>query len=173
MKTIFANKFNRLLMMGLTMFMGYSVIPMAAHAENYHGGWDKDRHGEFHEKHMAKLHDALKLSASQEGGWKNFTQEIKPEERGPAFDREAMAKLSTPERLDRMLEKSRERQQKMESHVQAIKTFYTTLNPEQRKVFDEQFHSHRGMLRGWEHHGKGHHHERCDHHEKHEAMEKK
>lgn len=117
--------------------------------------------GEYMQKHQQKLHDALKLTGDQESAWKNFTQQAKPGEQRAKFDREKFdreefAKLTTPERLDHLLARSKERQSGFESHVQAVKTFYNVLSPEQRKIFDDNFRAHRGHA-GWDAKGRPHH----------------
>jgi Spy/CpxP family protein refolding chaperone len=51
-----------------------------------------------------------------------------------------MAKLTTPERAEKMLESMKERQAQQVEHVAALKDFYAVLTSEQKKVFDD-FHS--------------------------------
>ena len=53
---------------------------------------------------------------------------------------EEWAKLTTPERADKMVERMREQQSRMFEHVAALKEFYAVLTPEQKKTFDD-FHS--------------------------------
>ncbi len=93
------------------------------------------------QKHQKQLHDALKLNPDQEAGWKKYTESMAPQS-GPmmAGRSEEMAKLSAPERADKMLEFAKSRQERMTEHVAALKTFYGTLSAEQKKAFDG-FHS--------------------------------
>ncbi|MDE2442508.1 MAG: Spy/CpxP family protein refolding chaperone, partial [Betaproteobacteria bacterium] len=49
-----------------------------------------------------------------------------------------IAKLTAPERADKMLEIQKQHQEAMSKHVAAMKDFYAQLTPEQKKVFDEQ-----------------------------------
>lgn len=92
-------------------------------------------------EHMAQrqqqLHDALKLSGAQEQAWNSFVASMKPAER-QHHDRAAMANLPAPERMQKMIEFSKQRTAHMESRLAALNSFYSTLNPEQKKVFDEQ-----------------------------------
>jgi transketolase len=93
-------------------------------------------------EHMAQrqqqLHDALKLSGAQEQAWNSFVASMKPAEREQHHDHAAMASLSAPERMQKMIDFSKQRTARMESRLAALNSFYSTLNPEQKKVFDEQ-----------------------------------
>ena len=44
--------------------------------------------------------------------------------------------LPTPERAERMLTRMKAHEAQMSAHVDALKTFYATLTPEQKKTFD-------------------------------------
>lgn len=116
------------------------------------------------EEQMAKRHAALKaklkLSPEQEGAWTNFAQSMKPMAKAqPAYpDQAELAKLSTPERIDRMRALRNERmaamQAAMDKRDDAVKTFYATLNSEQRKTFDAEharMGAHQGKQRGMRH----------------------
>lgn len=112
-------------------------------------------------KHLAELHDKLKLSAAQEPAWKTFTNAITPGAMPAHPDRAAMEKMTAPERMEKMLALSKERQVKMESHLAALKTFYAQLTAEQKKIVDAS-HAHmhermrermHGGMRGGEHGG--------------------
>jgi Spy/CpxP family protein refolding chaperone len=105
---------------------------------------------EHRAKRLAELHDALKLSSSQEPAWNTFVNATKPAQKANRQDRAAWASLPAPARMEKMIELSKERTARMEQHLAAVKTFYATLTPEQKKVFDQQ--TSRGM--GDEHHGK-------------------
>ncbi|CAN5866266.1 hypothetical protein BH11PSE12_BH11PSE12_06490 [soil metagenome] len=95
-------------------------------------------------KHLTELHAKLKLTAAQEPAWKSFTDATAVSTMPTPPDRQAMEKLTTPERMEKMLERSKEHQSTMQNHLAALKTFYAALTPEQQKMFDE---SHRGMGR--------------------------
>jgi protein CpxP len=93
------------------------------------------------EKHHSLMHDKLKISTEQEGAWKTFIEATKPAmmERGEKMraDRKAMEGLSTPAKMEKMLEHSKERLAHMQKHLDALKTFYAVLTPEQQKIFDD------------------------------------
>lgn len=109
------------------------------------------------EKRQAELHDQLKLTANQEAAWKTFTASMTPADRGQRPDRAEWEKLSAPERMEKMLDRSKQRQDAMASRLQAVKTFYAQLTPEQQKIFNENFSKqHRFGHRGH----RGQHHER-------------
>ena len=95
------------------------------------------------EQRDAMLKAQLKLTGAQEGAWKTFTEARKPAAMQTMPQRPdpiEMAKLTTPERLDKMKALRTERMTAMnaamEKHEAATKTFYAALTPEQQKVFD-------------------------------------
>ncbi|WP_395006247.1 Spy/CpxP family protein refolding chaperone [Undibacterium sp.] len=98
------------------------------------------------EKHRTQLHDKLKLTPQQEPAWKAFTEATRPQHdqkmHQAKADRQAMAALSAPARMEKMLERSKERLVRMQQHLDALKSFYAVLTPEQQKIFDA---SHQGM----------------------------
>ena len=132
-------------------FAALVLVPSMANADYGHAHCDKSKHSAFMDKRQNELHDKLALSASQESAWKDFVAKTQPEEHQHKHDWSEFSKLSTPDRLDRILAKSKERQQVLESRVQAIKNFYGQLTSDQKKTFDESFHFHGGW-HGWHHH---------------------
>jgi periplasmic protein CpxP/Spy len=106
---------------------------------------------EHRAKRLAELHDALKLSGSQEQAWNTFVNATKPAPMANRAEHAGWASLPAPARMEKMIALSKERTARMESHLAALNTFYATLTPEQKKVFDQ--HTGRGF--GGEHHGKG------------------
>lgn len=92
-----------------------------------------------HAKHLAELKTKLKLDAQQEGTWKTFAESMQPPAAGAGWpDRAAMAKLSTPERVDQMQAVHARMEAEMKKRGDAAKAFYAGLNPEQKKVFDAE-----------------------------------
>lgn len=115
--------------------------------------------------HMAELKKALQLTPAQEGAWTEFTNAMRPPATPPQRpDREALEKLSTPQRLDQMQAMRKQHLEQMDKREAATRAFYTRLTPEQQKRFDAQ--THRMMKDGKGHHGErgGRHHEHGDHH---------
>lgn len=90
------------------------------------------------QERQTQLKTALKLNASQEAAWNQYQQAMKPPA-GPAQrpDPAEWAKLTTPQRLEKMQALHAERQKEMGTRVQAVQQFYATLTPEQQKVFDQ------------------------------------
>ncbi|MDR1646691.1 MAG: Spy/CpxP family protein refolding chaperone [Zoogloeaceae bacterium] len=90
------------------------------------------------QQRQERLHKALKLSAAQEKDWQAFTQKVAPgtdDLKRPAS--EDFRKLTTPERLEKMLAFSQQHQKFMTARLEAVKTFYNTLSAEQKQTFDE------------------------------------
>jgi Spy/CpxP family protein refolding chaperone len=91
---------------------------------------------------MAGLKEKLKLAPEQEAAWNAFAGASQPHPRPMGADREAMraefAKLTTPQRLDRMQAMAEMRHARMAERVTATKAFYAQLSPEQQRVFDAE-----------------------------------
>lgn len=102
-------------------------------------GWGGERMKERMEKRAAELRDKLKLAPAQEGAWNAYIARMKPADMPARPDRAEMAKLTAPERMEKMHALMKERDKHMEVRIAATKEFYAQLTPEQRKVFDEQF----------------------------------
>ena len=98
---------------------------------------------------QAKLKAELKLAPEQEAAWAAFVERTAPEPRKMAgkdgAQREDWSKLTTPERLDKMQARHAERAEHMTKRIDATKSFYASLTPEQQKTFDAQ--SMRGFQR--------------------------
>lgn len=115
-----------------------------------------------HAEHQAQLKSALKITASQEAAWNAYVAGTAPNPpaNAPGMAREDWSQLTTPQRLDKMQALRAERDAAMAKRIEAVKTFYAALTPEQQKVFDTQAHGgmHRAGMKG-EHRmgGKGGH----------------
>ncbi len=106
------------------------------------------------EKRLETLKSDLKLAASQEAAWTEFVGKIKGDIKGWEEKRknlESLEGLPAPDRMEKMLAFSKEHVAKQEAVLAATKTFYATLSPEQRQVFDKGFSfGHRGGPgKGW------------------------
>lgn len=95
-----------------------------------------------------QLHDALKLTPDQEGAWKKLMDSEHPMARMEAGNAADWAKLTTPERAEKMLERMQEHQMHMAQHVVVLKDFYALLTPEQKTKFDELHAAPRTARRG-------------------------
>ena len=114
---------------------------------------------------LAGLKEALKLTPEQEAARSAFVARTGPAQAGEKttaqrMSREEWRQLTTPERLDRMAAMKAERDTAMAKRMDATRSFYASLSPEQQKVFDERsmgMGRHGGM---GGHHGKhgGHYH---------------
>ncbi len=155
--------FKSLLLASALATAGFTALAQPA---GYEGG-PMGMHGRMDpakmEAMMAKRHDAikakLKLTSEQEGAWAAFTAAMKPPARADMKrpDRAEMDKLTTPERIDKMRAQRSERMTAMSAAMDkredAIKTFYATLNADQKKVFDTE-HARMDMRQG-QHRGPG------------------
>lgn len=124
--------------------------PKAASVERQHQrGHHGDRAAHMAQR-QARLHDQLKLTAAQEPAWAAFTAAGKPGERPARGERGQWASNSAPERMEMQLEMAKQHVAHMETRLAALNTFYATLTPEQKKLFDEQgmWRGHRGMHKG-------------------------
>ena len=137
MTSTFQTRFKPLLLAGLLAAAGFSAFaqtPPAAPADGQpraHRGMGRDQRDpakmqEFMAKRAADLKARLKIEPSQEGAWTAFTTAMKPpadmRQRREAV-RAEMAKLSTPERIDRMKALRAQRDAEMDKRAQATKDF--------------------------------------------------
>ena len=106
-------------------------------------GMDPARMQARMEQRQTLLKAQLKLSAAQEPAWTAFTTAMKPPADMLAPQRPdpvEMAKLSTPQRIDKMKALQTERHAAMtaamDKRADATKAFYAALTPEQQKTFD-------------------------------------
>ncbi|ADU34238.1 hypothetical protein J2W30_004322 [Variovorax boronicumulans] len=110
-----------------------------------------ERMKEHRAKRLAALKDKLKLTAAQESAWTTYTTANQPPAgaRPQRMDRAEFAKLTTPERLERMQTRQAERSAMFAKRAEATKTFYAALSADQKKTFDAETvhaggHGHRG-----------------------------
>lgn len=148
------------------LFAGATVLAVSAHAMSGGQGPRTDcqvrqyEHGKHHfkqqgnrlapqQKRLANLKEKLQLQPEQEAAWQtllagmpgkaSMTREAWQAKRSAwQAKRGEFAKLSTPERLDKMLERAEQRHAAKLQRVAALKQFYAQLSPEQQKTFDAQ-----------------------------------
>lgn len=110
-------------------------------AMHKHGHKNHAERMEQRAKHLAGLKTKLNLSAQQEAAWDAFTASRQGKMRTMG-DRQAMraemASMTTPQRVDKMLERAEMRRAKMIERAQATKAFYAQLTPAQQAVFDAE-----------------------------------
>jgi len=163
--------FKSLVVAGLLASAGFAAFAQApAPAAEQRPAKVEHTRGEHGMRHMdpakmeamvAKRHAALKaelkITPEQEGAWTAYTAATKPpakmDHKRP--DRAELAKLTTPERIDKMRalrdQHHKDMQAAMDRRDDATKTFYAALNAEQKKTFDNA-HAHKGGRHG-RHHG--------------------
>jgi periplasmic protein CpxP/Spy len=103
-------------------------------------------------KRLDAFKQKLQLSPGQEGAWNSFVAALKPSGNFQRHDRAEIARLPTPERIDRMRALRSERIAEMDRRGEATKAFYAALTPEQKKVFDDATARRGGHRGGWQHH---------------------
>lgn len=106
------------------------------HAKRHHH--DPARMAERMNRHLADLKQKLQLNAGQESAWASFTAALQPTAKGPRPDREAIARMSTPDRIDHLRSMRERRNAEMDRRFDATKAFYAQLGAEQQKTFDSE-----------------------------------
>lgn len=115
-------------------------------AQGPHEGHDSARFAERMQEHraahLAQLREKLNLQASQQAAWDAFVAAttITP----PTTPHTDPSTLTAPQRLEQMLNRLRDHETRLAAHLQAVKTFYAALSPEQQKIFDDNFKKHHG-----------------------------
>ncbi|XLZ68206.1 Spy/CpxP family protein refolding chaperone [Massilia sp. SR12] len=119
--------------------------------------FDPAKRQEHMDQRAKRMHEALKITPAQEGAWQAYLSALQSNmpQRGQ-FDHAAFKQMPAPERMEKRIEISRSRIQRMESNLAATKTFYAQLTPEQQKLFDEKAGRH-GSHRHSGHGGMRHH----------------
>ncbi len=96
-----------------------------------------NRRAERQQKYLNELKVYLQLQAHQEAAWQIFSNAVKtPVKRAMSFKPSELEKLSTPERIDKVMASKAEKDLEITNRMNASKTFYTSLTPTQQKVFD-------------------------------------
>lgn len=169
MKTIKSGFILAVLAMSVAVSAVYAQTPAAGTPANHSAMAEKmQKHmQERMEKHRAMVHDQLKITADQETAWKTFiesTSQHMQKMMGERPDHHVHETLSAPAMLEKQLERSKEHVTMMQKQLDALKTFYAVLTPEQQKTFDaihKRMHHRAKMMRhmaGMEHgHGGAHH----------------
>ncbi len=143
--------FKKVLLASLLAGLGFAA--MADNGPNRHGPMDPAKMAAQHTQRLADLKGKLNIDAAQEAAWATFTASMAPptgmrltKEQRAALKAE-MAKLSTPERIDKMKALRAERQSRMNTEIakreDAAKAFYAVLRPEQKTTFDA---AHKAMM---------------------------
>lgn len=170
MKTIKSGLVLVALAMSVAVSGAFAQAPAPSAPANHAAMAEKmqKRMQERMEKHRAMMHDQLKITADQEGAWKVFvesTAQHMQKMMGERRAHQANETLSAPAILEKQLERSKEHMIVMQKQLDALKTFYAVLTPEQQKTFDtihKRMHHRAKMMRhmgGMEHGRRGGHHD--------------
>ena len=123
------------------------------------------KRAEMQAKREADFKQKLNLTPAQQGAWTQYIAAMKPPARlaptqaerdARKAERDAFAKMSTPQRIDAMEKRHAEMAAHMKARGDATKAFYAQLNPAQQKTFDAE------AARRFEHRGHGPRGERGD-----------
>jgi periplasmic protein CpxP/Spy len=98
----------------------------------------RDRMQKKSERRLGQLKQKMQITTAQEGAWNAWAATVKPGPKAQRPNREEFAALSTPERIDRLRAARAQRDAEMDRRFDATKTFYATLTPEQKQVFDAE-----------------------------------
>lgn len=137
------------------------VKPAATHGAPMEPAQQADmqkRMAERHAQRMERLKVELKLTAAQEAAWKAYVVRSEPTPPKAPTAGQDWSKLTTPQRMDAMQALHAERSAEMSKRIEATKSFYAQLTPEQQKTFDSQSGLQRAGMKG-EHRKGGHGHQ--------------
>jgi hypothetical protein len=128
---------------GLTAVLPAQAQPMMGEIGLHHNeGRMHERLIKHWEKRQTELKAKLHLTEVQEPAWRTFVEGMKVPAKplGQQIDREVLAKLSTPERMEKMGAVHEANLATMQAHIkqrtEATRTFYNQLSVDQQKVFD-------------------------------------
>ncbi|WP_295502842.1 Spy/CpxP family protein refolding chaperone [Limnohabitans sp. Rim8] len=139
MKSIRTTLIATALMAGLTgLALAQNTTPPADNDRVGRMEKMREHRGERHMQHLAQLKAKLNLQAAQEPAWNTFIQSMEPPTRIARPERASVEKMTTPERLDMMQAMKAQRDAHIQQRSEATKAFYTTLNAEQKQVFDKE-----------------------------------
>lgn len=129
----------------LIAFVPAQAQPMMGEMGMHHDeGRMHDRMVRHWEQRQAELKTKLHLTTAQEPAWNAFVQGMKVPAKPlvQPLDHDALAKLSTLERMEKMNAAHEANLATMQTHIkqrtEATRVFYNQLNAEQQKVFDAQ-----------------------------------
>ncbi|KQT12296.1 Spy/CpxP family protein refolding chaperone [Ramlibacter sp. Leaf400] len=118
------------------------AAPAASSAERQHGHhgkkFDPAKRTEMVNKRLADLKQKLKVGPNQETAWTSFSTAMQPSAQRARPDRDAIARMSTPDRIDHLRALRDQRNAEMDRRAEATKSFYGQLSAEQKKTFDDE-----------------------------------
>jgi nitrous oxide reductase accessory protein NosL len=108
-----------------------------AKGDYHHGHHDPAKRAERMNKRLGELKQKLQLTTAQEPAWTSLTNALQPTAKQRP-DRDAIARMSTPDRIDHMRSLRSQRNAEMDRRADAAKAFYAQLDAEQKKTFDAE-----------------------------------
>ncbi|MFZ3289619.1 MAG: Spy/CpxP family protein refolding chaperone [Telluria sp.] len=133
------NTLRKNLVIALTVLgMGSATFAVQAH-EGHPANMEQKqaKRAEHMAQRQVRLHDALKLTAAQEPAWSAFQAAWKPGAGMAHGEHAKWAALPAPQRMEQRIALARQHIAAMETRLEALRTFYAVLTPEQKKVFDD------------------------------------
>ncbi|MCD5360484.1 MULTISPECIES: Spy/CpxP family protein refolding chaperone [Chromobacterium] len=94
---------------------------------------DPAKRDAFIAQHQKALHDKLKIQPAQEAAWLAFASASRPGAMPPCGDSGDTA----PERMEQRVLMAQRHLLNLQKRLEALKSFYAQLNPEQRKIMDK------------------------------------
>lgn len=92
---------------------------------------------EMRARRMAVFKEKLGITGAQDTAWAEWTQAMQRQPLMRPDEREALLRLPTPERIDRMQALGERLREAGAQRAAATKRFYAALTPEQQKLFDQ------------------------------------
>ena len=114
------------------------AAPQGAGGAPHGRHWDPAKMQERQAQRLAELKQKLQITAAQESAWNSFVGAVRPNLERKRMDRDALARMSTPDRIDHLRALRQQRAAEMDRRGEATKSFYATLSSEQQKVFDAE-----------------------------------
>jgi periplasmic protein CpxP/Spy len=112
--------------------------PSAERHQRHHAKHDPAKRAERINKRLGELKQKLQVTPNQETAWTSFANAMQPPAQRQRPDREALARMSTPDRIDHMRVLRDQRNAEMDRRADATKAFYGQLSAEQKKTFDDE-----------------------------------
>jgi hypothetical protein len=103
-----------------------------------HGKFDPAKRAERMNQRLAELKQKLQITPNQEQAWTSFSAAMQPPAQRARPDREALARMTTPDRIDHLRALRDQRNAEMDRRADATKAFYGQLSAEQQKTFDSE-----------------------------------
>ncbi len=98
------------------------------------------RMAERHQQRLEQLKTRLQLTPEQEPAWRAYVARMAPPDHRAEVsrgERPDFARLTTPQRIERMKAWQDQRQAAHAQRMEATLSFYQALNPQQQQVFDQ------------------------------------